>query len=384
MGPLSDVRILDLSRLLPGPFCSRMLADMGADVIKIEEPGRGDYSREFVPRRGDFSCWFMEVNRNKRSVVLDLKKTEERETFLQLAATADVILESFRPGVPEKLGVDFATVSRINPKIVYCSLTGYGKQGPLVQQADHDIGYQSLAGLVSLSGEKNGSPAIPGTLTADMQAAALAGMSILAALHHAAQTGQGQEISLSLYDTCLALVPGVSAAYFGNGFVNCRGNNWLSGMNPNYNVYETRDGRYVSVGCLEEKFWGNLCMLLERPEFIPRIRDEAGYPALKQELAAIFRTKTMREWEALARGKDACLTPVLNYDEALDSPQTQADAMVLETGDAETGRYKTMGFVPKFSRTPCALYRRAPKLGEDTESVLEELQGQQGKTGNKK
>ena len=153
MGPLQDIRVLDLSRLLPGPFCTRLFADMGADVIKIEEPVKGDYSRDFVPRRGDFACWFMEVNRNKKSVALDLKQEKDRKIFLELAKTAHVVVESYRPGVMEKLGVDFATVKKVNPKIVYCSITGYGKQGPLVKQADHDIGYQSLAGLISLSGD---------------------------------------------------------------------------------------------------------------------------------------------------------------------------------------------------------------------------------------
>ena len=162
MGPLQDVRILDLSRLLPGPFCTRMFADMGADVIKIEEPVKGDYARDFVPRRGDFACWFMEVNRNKRSVAMDLKQEEDKAVFLELAKTADVVVESFRPGVMKKLGIDFETVRKINPKIVYCAITGYGTKGPLVKQADHDIGYQSLAGLVSLSGKRYGSPAIPG------------------------------------------------------------------------------------------------------------------------------------------------------------------------------------------------------------------------------
>ena len=190
MGPLQDIRVLDLSRLLPGPFCTRLFADMGADVIKIEEPVKGDYSRDFVPRRGDFACWFMEVNRNKKSMALDLKQKKDREIFLELVKTAHVVVESYRPGVMEKLGVDFATVKKVNPKIVYCSITGYGRQGPLVKQADHDIGYQSLAGLISLSGEKDGKPSIPGVLAADMQASALAGMSILAALRHADRTGE--------------------------------------------------------------------------------------------------------------------------------------------------------------------------------------------------
>ncbi|HBX74907.1 MAG: CoA transferase [Acidaminococcaceae bacterium] len=373
MGPLQGVRVLDLSRLLPGPFCTRMFADMGADVIKIEEPVKGDYAREFVPRRGDFACWFMEVNRNKRSVALDLKQETDKNVFLEMVRQVDVVVESFRPGVLKKLGIDFATVSQINPKIVYCSISGYGTKGPLVQQADHDIGYQSLAGLVSLSGKRYGRPAIPGVLIADMQASAMAGMSILAALHHAEKTGEGQEISISLFDTCLALVPGVSATYFGNGFVNVRGNNWLSGGNPNYNIYQTEDGRYVSVGCLEEKFWANLCNLLERPDLIPLIQDESEFIYIKHELSAIFAERPLKEWMELAKGSDACLAPVLNYDEALATEQAQADEMVLEIEDAELGNYKTMGFVPKFSKTPCAFYRRAPRLGENTEEVLEEI-----------
>ena len=373
MGPLQDIRVLDMSRLLPGPFCTRLFADMGADVIKIEEPVKGDYSRNFVPRRGDFACWFMEVNRNKKSVALDLKKEEDRRLFLELAKTAQVVVESYRPGVMKKLGVDFETVKQVNPKIVYCSITGYGKQGPLVKQADHDIGYQSLAGLISLSGEKDGKPSIPGVLAADMQASAMAGMSILAALHHAEQTGEGQEISLSLFDTCLALVPGVSATYFGNGFVNMRGNNWLSGANPNYNVYRTKDGRYMSVGCLEEKFWKNLCGVLERPDLVPVIQDETKYPWLKDELTAIIATKTMEEWVELAKGSDSCFAPVLNYDEALATGQAIADEMVLDVEDQELGNYKTMGFVTKFSATPCQLYRRAPRLGEHTEEILGEI-----------
>ena len=373
MGPLQDIRVLDMSRLLPGPFCTRLFADMGADVIKIEEPVKGDYSRDFVPRRGDFACWFMEVNRNKKSVALDLKNEEDRRLFLELAKTAQVVVESYRPGVMKKLEVDFETVKQVNPKIVYCSITGYGKQGPLVKQADHDIGYQSLAGLISLSGEKDGKPSIPGVLAADMQASAMAGMSILAALHHAEQTGEGQEISLSLFDTCLALVPGVSATYFGNGFVNMRGNNWLSGANPNYNVYRTKDGRYMSVGCLEEKFWKNLCGVLERPDLVPVIQDDTKYPWLKDELTAIIATKTMEEWVELAKGSDSCFAPVLNYDEALATGQAMADEMVLDVEDPELGNYKTMGFVTKFSATPCQLYRRAPRLGEHTEEILGEI-----------
>ncbi len=374
MGPLADVRVLDLSRLLPGPFCTRMMADMGADVIKIEEPLRGDYSRGFEPRRGSMSCWFMEVNRNKRSVALDLKDTQQKEAFLELVKTADIVVESFRPGVLQKLGVDFEAARRVNPKIVYCSIAGFGETGPFAHRADHDIGYQSLAGLVSMSGEKDGPPAIPGALVADMQASAMAGMAILAALHYARETGTGQQVKLNLFDICLALVPGVSATYFGNGFVNMRGNNWLGGSFPNYNVYETKDGRYMSVGCLEEKFWKEFCTVLRRPDLIPALEDEAHYADLTKEIARVIRTKTMAEWTQATEGHDSCMEPVLNYDEAVALAQTQADEMVLEVRDPRGGTYRQMGFVPKFSATPCALYRPAPELGQDTEEVLGSLQ----------
>ncbi|MGI6263189.1 MAG: CaiB/BaiF CoA transferase family protein [Succiniclasticum sp.] len=373
MGPLADVRVLDMSRLLPGPFCTRMFADMGADVIKIEEPKRGDYSREFEPRRGDMSCWFMEVNRNKKSVALNLKDPRQKNQFLKLVKTADVVVESYRPGVLQKLGLDFEAARKVNPAIVYCSIAGFGAHGPFAHRADHDIGYQSLAGLVSMSGIKDGPPAIPGALVADMQASAMAGMSILAALHHARRTGEGQSITLNLFDICLAMVPGVAATYFGSGFVNQRGNNWLGGNFPNYNVYRTKDGRYMSVGCLEDKFWQEFCRVLERPDLIPALQDETNYASLTEEIGRVIATRTMAEWVQAAEGHDACLEPVLNFDEALALEQTKADDMVLEIKDPRYGTYRQMGFVPKFSATPCAVYRPAPSLGEHTDEILGKL-----------
>lgn len=341
VGALDGIRILDLSRLLPGPYCSMLLADFGAEVIKIEEPGRGDYSRSFPPFQNGFGYWHLQLNRNKKSVVLDLKSDAGRAAFLKLAQTADVVLESYRPGVLKRLGIDYETVSRLNPKIVYCAITGYGKRGPLVDQADHDIGYVSLAG-----------------------------MSILMAVRHAEQTGIGQEIDISLYNTALTLMPGAASLYFGSGFVAERGNNWLTGAYANYNIYETRDGRYVSVGCLEKKFWSNLCLALDRADLIDALDDESQHERVKDELTEIFRTKTMQEWTACLEGKDTCVTPVLNFDEALAAEQTRANAMVLTVEDEEIGTYKQLGFAMKMSATPGTLQKRAPKLGEDTEAVL--------------
>lgn len=373
MQALTGIRVLDMSRLLPGPYCTMLLADFGAEVIKIEEPGKGDYSRSFPPFLKDFGYWHLQLNRNKQSVVLDLKSEEGKNIFLELIKTADVVVESYRPGVLKKLGVDYEAVAKVNPKIIYCSLSGYGSKGPLAHKADHDLGYLSLAGVTAMSGEADGAPAIPGVLMADMNAALSAGMSIMIALRHAALTGQGQEIDISLFNVAMNLMPGAASLFFGSGFVAERGNNWLTGAYANYNIYATADGRYVSVGCLEKKFWRNLCIGLGREELIDMIDDESNHPYLKEQLAAAFKQKTMREWEEFFADKDACVTPVLNFKEAVESEQVQANEMVLNVQDDELGEYQQLGFAMKLSKTPAQLNKRAPRLGEDTEKILAQL-----------
>ena len=373
MQALEGIRILDLSRLLPGPYCTMLLADFGAEVIKIEEPGRGDYARSFPPFLKDFGYWHLQLNRNKKSVVLDLKSEEGRETFLELVKTADIVVESFRPGVLEKLGIGYVAAKAVNPRIIYCSLTGYGKKGPLAHQADHDLGYVSLAGITAMSGEADGRPAIPGVLMADMNASMAAGMAIMIALHHAQRTGEGQEIDISLYNVAMTLMPGAASLYFGSGFIAERGNNWLTGANPNYNIYATKDGRYLSVGCLEKKFWINLCQALERTDLIEKIDDEKNYSYLKKELSNEFSRRTLKEWQELLACRDTCVTPVLNFSEAVASEQTKANEMVLAVHDEEIGDYQQLGFAMKLSKTPAELRKRAPRLGEDTAEVLREI-----------
>lgn len=373
MQALTGIRVLDMSRLLPGPYCTMLLADFGAEVIKIEEPGKGDYSRSFPPFLKDFGYWHLQLNRNKQSVVLDLKSEEGKNIFLELVKTADVVVESYRPGVLKKLGVDYEAAAKINPKIIYCSISGYGSKGPLAHKADHDLGYLSLAGVTAMSGEAVGAPAIPGVLMADMNAALSAGMSIMIALRHAALTGQGQEIDISLFNVAMNLMPGAASLFFGSGFVAERGNNWLTGAYANYNIYATADGRYVSVGCLEKKFWRNLCIGIGKEELIDMIDDESNHPYLKEKLAAAFKQKTMREWEEFFADKDACVTPVLNFKEAVESEQVQANEMVLNVRDDELGEYQQLGFAMKLSKTPAQLNKRAPRLGEDTEKILAQL-----------
>lgn len=373
MQALTGIRVLDMSRLLPGPYCTMLLADFGAEVIKIEEPGKGDYSRSFPPFLKDFGYWHLQLNRNKQSVVLDLKSEEGKNIFLELVKTADVVVESYRPGVLKKLGVDYEAAAKVNPKIIYCSLSGYGSKGPLAHKADHDLGYLSLAGVTAMSGEADGAPAIPGVLMADMNAALSAGMSIMIALRHAALTGQGQEIDISLFNVAMNLMPGAASLFFGSGFVAERGNNWLTGAYANYNIYATADGRYVSVGCLEKKFWRNLCIGLGKEELIDMVDDESNHPYLKEQLAEAFKQKTMREWEKFFADKDACVTPVLNFKEAVESEQVQANEMVLNVRDDELGEYQQLGFAMKLSKTPARLNKRAPRLGEDTEKILAQL-----------
>ena len=370
---LEGIRVLDMSRLLPGPYCTMLLADFGAEVIKIEEPGKGDYSRSFPPFLQDFGYWHLQLNRNKKSVTLDLKSESGKQAFLELVKTADVVVESYRPGVLKKLGVDYAAASRVNPKIIYCSLTGYVSKGPLATQADPAIGYVSLAGITAMSGEAGGKPAIPGVLMADMNAALAAGMSIMIALRHAQATGEGQEIDISLYNVAMTLMPGAASLYFGSGFVAQRGNNWLTGANANYNIYETKDHRYLSVGCLEKKFWRNLCLALSREDMIDLVDDSAKHPYLMQQLQQEFAKRTLQEWTELLAGRDTCVTPVLDFAEAVEAEQTKANEMVLTVHDEELGEYRQLGFAMKLSKTPASLRSRAPRLGEHNEELLQGL-----------
>ena len=372
MGALTGIRVLDLTRLLPGPYCSMMLADFGAEVIKIEEPLQGDYARSFTPMQNGFGYWHLQLNRNKKSLAANLKTEEGREIFFKLLAKSDVVMESYRPVVLARLGIDYAEARKVNPKIVYCSLNGYGSKGPRVNEADHDINYVSLAGIVSMSGDKDGKPAIPGVLMADMNAASLAAFSILAALRHAQVTGEGQEIEIALYNTALTLMPGAASLYFGEGFVAERGNNWLTGANANYNIYETKDGRYMAVGALEKKFWSNLCAALGRSELTDLTDDDGSHEMLRKELALEFSKKTLKEWTDLLAGKDTCTTPVLDFAEAMAAEQTLANEMVLEAEDEEVGKYRQIGFPMKLSVTPAELFRRAPRLGEHNQEILRE------------
>jgi len=361
-GPLAGVRILDLTRLLPGPVATLHLADLGADVIKIEDPQVGDYARTLGTGQGEDSAYFRMINRNKQGLRLDLKKPEGVEIFLRLARDADVIVESFRPGVMDKLGVGYETVAAINPRLAYCSISGYGQDGPYRDLAGHDINYLGYAGVLDQIGSEGDQPAIPNFQIADLLGGALtAAMGILAAVLEARRTGQGRYIDVAMTDSVLAHTYFTMLRLNDAGRSSPRGADLLSGGLPCYATYRCADGKYMAVGALEGKFWKICCEVLARPEWIRRQWDAA----LRDEMAALFVTRSRDDWAARFEAMDCCVTPILTPEEALVNEQIAARGMVLEI-DGLTQ------FAPplKMSDHEFAVRLPAPRSGEHNEVIL--------------
>ena len=267
--PLDGIRVLDLSRLLPGPYASHMLASFGAEVIKIERPGEGDYMRDFLPKVQGLNATFLTINRGKKSIAIDLKHEEGKKAFIALAKKSDVVLDGFRPGVMERLGVGYPQLSEVHPKLIYAALTGYGQSGPHALDAGHDLNYVATSGMLDLLGENDGMPAIPGVQLADVAGGALPTViGILLALHHRSKTKKGQMVDISIFDALLGLMPGQIANYTATKRRPKRGYERLFGRYACYNIYPVRNGRYLSVAALEPKFWRTLCEVIEREDLI--------------------------------------------------------------------------------------------------------------------
>ena len=363
---LQGIRVLDLSRMLPGPYCSMMLADLGAEVIKVEEPS-GDPTRRSPPIVEGHSAPFAQVNRNKKSIAVDLKQTEGRDIFLKLASTADVVLEQFRPGVVERLGVDYKQVAENNPRIVYCSLTGFGQDGPHRERSGHDLNYLALSGVLGLTADEHGKPVIPGVQVADLAGGMIAGFAILAALLARERTGRGQYVDVSMFDVMLSMLPIPAAHHFAGVTIPVGGKYVLSGAYPFYNVYETSDGKFMTLGALEPKFWANFCNKVGRGDLAPRQFDSGERRAnLFLETRAIFKSRTQAEWIELMRDADCCCEPVLSMSEAFEHAQTRAREMV-RRGPSITDQ---LGFSYRLSDTPPRETSRAPALGEHTAELL--------------
>jgi len=368
---LTGIRVLDLSRLLPGPFLTMVLADMGADVVKVEDPRVGDYLRALPPAKGGMSGRFLAINRGKRSLALDLKHPAARDVFLTMVEQADVIVESFRPAVMAKLGVGYEACAARNPKIVMCSISGFGQTGPFVDRAGHDLGYIALAGVLAMGGGvAGGPPTMPGVQIADLAGGALwSATAILGALVGRARTGKGAHLDISMTEGALALL----AAEFGNmdcGAKPTRGHDGLNGGLASYGIYQTKDERFLAVGALEPKFWIALNTAIGRP---PNLAEIVGNPAAqaktRADLAAIFATKTAAEWNEILAKHDCCVEVVTETTELPAHPLHVArEVFFTIDGGKDVGpvlQVRTPVGTPKSPSPP-------PRLGEHTKQVLAE------------
>ncbi|MGH2906424.1 MAG: CaiB/BaiF CoA transferase family protein [Solirubrobacterales bacterium] len=377
--PLSGVKVLDLSRLLPGPFCSLLLADLGAEVLKVEDTGMGDYVRWTPPYAGDdaardrgvASAQFNALNRNKKSIQLDLKQEAGKEILLKLVAEHDVVLESFRPGVLDKLGVGYETMKTVNPAVVYCAITGYGQDGPFRLRAGHDMNYLGLNGLLGLTGAKDGPPVQAAGQIADIGGGAqMAAIAILAALIRQRATGEGANIDISMTDGAMSwlAMPAASALA---GDARRRGDVDLAGRWVCYMPYEAADG-WVSCGALEPKFWKSFCEGSGREDLIEQQFELAGSDAWAG-IAEVFKSKTRAEWAAFNAERDCCIEPVLELDEALASDLVSERGMVISVDQPGVGEVRQLA--PPFVFDGARPDRRepAPGFGEHTDEVLSAL-----------
>jgi crotonobetainyl-CoA:carnitine CoA-transferase CaiB-like acyl-CoA transferase len=378
---LEGIRVLDLSRLAPGPYCSMLLADLGADVLLVEEPvatgGRpaGQAARRLLERDiSERAMVFNALSRNKRSIALNLKNEAGRQVLHRLAERADVLLEGFRPGVVKRLAADYDTLSRINPRIVYCSLSGYGQSGSYAGLVGHDINYISIGGALGMIGWPGMPPAIPMNIIADFAGGGLyAAFAILAAIIARERTGRGQYVDVAMTDGVISLLAGAVSQYFASGVAPRPGESFLNGAVPFYCVYETRDEKWLSIGCLEPGFWEALCRALGREDFIPYQMNADKHPEVFDYLRREFKTRTRDEWFEYLRQFDICVGPVYSLDEVFNDPQVRAREMVVELEHPTVGKVQQVGVAAKLSETPGSVRSLAPGRGQHTEEVLLDL-----------
>ena len=362
-GSLSGITVIDLSRLLPGPYCSMILADHGARVIAVED-------KRFLAD----GLFFNLINRNKEHMSLNLKTDQGREIFSRLLEKADVLMEGFRPGVVDRLGVDYKTVSRANPKIIYCAITGYGQNGPFRDRVGHDVNYLSYAGVLDLIGEKDRPPSIPGVQIADIAGGGMnAAIGILLALFARQQTGKGQYIDVSMTDGMVGFLP--AALFFRQltGQEPRRADGLLSHRYACYNTYETADGRYLSIGAVENRFWMQLCDTLEVPEYGPLQYDDQRREEILQYMRATFKQKTLDEWDSILADLDICWGKIQSTREVLEDPLFRQREMVVEIEGKDGQKSSTLGVAVKLSDTPGAIRTAPVNFGESTTAVLQEL-----------
>ena len=380
MGVLDGIKIIELARVAPGEFCTMMLADMGAEVLKIETPEPHAPGDAEAARRAAFAF----VNRNKRSMALNLKAPEGQAIFKKLSAGADVIVEGFRPGVMKRLGGDYETIRALNPRIVYCSLSGFGQDGPYKSYPAHDMNYLSLSGMLGLIGEADRKPAIPLNVVADYGGASLHGaLGIMLALYGREKTGRGQHVDVSYLDTTLNLLAATPNMrfFFSDGTAPRRGAGFLGGSYPYYAIYETRDRKLLTIGCTEPWLWENFCKAIGRSDFacFARKPDQfvrtanAEEDATRRAVEEIIRTKDRDEWYELLVKADVCVGKVYDVEEMARDPQVNHRQMIVDIQHPTHGPVRQFGIAIKMSDTPGSIRRAAPVSGEHTDDVLKDL-----------
>jgi crotonobetainyl-CoA:carnitine CoA-transferase CaiB-like acyl-CoA transferase len=380
--PLAGIKVLDLTKLAPGPFCTMILGDLGADVIKIEEPGPPTGRRaEQAGKAGTggpgaalSGSPFNALNRNKKSIGLNLKSGPGKEVFRRLVQRADVLVQEYRPGVAERLGIGYEQLSFRNGRLIYCAITGYGQDGPYRNLVGHDLNYIATAGVLSILGRAGQLPTIPHNLIADYAGGGMhAAIGILAALVARAQSGRGQYVDISMMDGSMALMAQSFANFFANGRLPARGETPLDGAIPNYNLYETKDGKIITIGAIEPWFFANLCRALGREDLVEHEYNSARRAEILESFRTIFRTKSRDEWFEILSRTDVCVGKMNTLEEVEADPQVQARKMIVELDAPEGRKVKQVGISVKLSETPGSIRSLAPTLGQHTEEIMHGL-----------
>jgi len=378
--PLNGIKILDLTKLAPGPHCTMILGDLGADIIRVEEPGEPTGRRAAQAGTGQVKAprpSYAPTNavaRNKRSIALNLKSEPGRDIFLRLARDADVVVEEFRPGVAKRLGIDYELLSGLNPKLIYCAVTGFGQTGPYRDLVGHDLNYIAQAGALGLIGRKGQLPAIPLNLLADYAGGGMhAAIGVLAALVARNQTGRGQYVDIAMLDGVMLLLAQALSTYFSNHKVPERGTQPGDGGAPFYNMYETSDGKIITIASMEPWFYANLCRALDCEQYIGGQYERDKWPEMFEHFARTFKTRTRDEWWDILTRADICVGRMLTLDELESDPQVRARNMIVEveTGSGET--VKQVGVSVKLSETPGSIRSLAPTLGQHSDAILADL-----------
>jgi len=375
MLPLERMQVLDLSQMLPGGLCTQILADLGADVIKIENPHGGDGFRSAPPRIGANGSFFHILNRNKKSITLNIKKPEGREIFLKMAVHADVIIENGRPGAMHKIGLAYDDIQSLNSRMIYCSLTGFGQTGPYRERPAHDINILAISGILDLLGEKGRPPIVPAIMISGAGGGGInAALAIMAALLRRERTGKGQYLDVSILDGLTPFLALMMSEYLGRKEAPVRGESRLGGGHACYNIYETKDGKFIAIGCLEDKFWRELCRALGRED----LKEDLMAPLPRQnemiqEFKIIFLRKTREEWLAILDRYDICFSPVNSLPEALDDQQIKHRGLWYQTSHPTDGEIPQQSFPVKFSQDQPELRIPPPLLGEHTREILKAI-----------